>query len=198
LKKSQTMIVLWAIAATLTLVTACSRMPPPPERPVAATRVPAVVPRPAPPAKAVQPKTATVPPTFIHRVNGGETLSAIARWYTGKEDNWRRLAQVNPAIEPQRMRIGEQIHIPRDLLIRREPMPRTVQPVLRKKTPPASAGSGEKKQPPPPTTREIVAPRETPPVKDDVELFGPIENLPPAPKDATDTTDAPLELETLD
>jgi LysM repeat protein len=148
----------------------------------------------------VQPKPATaVPTTFIHRVNEGETLSAIARWYTGKEDNWRRLAQVNPAIEPQRMRIGEQIHIPRDLLMRREPMPRIVQPVTPKKTP-ASAGSDTKKQPPPPTPRAIVEPRETPPVKGDVELFGPIESLPPSPPPSPpeDATDAPLELETLD
>lgn len=53
----------------------------------------------------------------------GETLYAIAAWYTGQGQNWKLLVDANPGLNPNRMRIGETIHIPRSLVVRVEPMP---------------------------------------------------------------------------
>ena len=42
------------------------------------------------------------PKYFIHTVQGaGETFAAMARWYTGRGDNWVPLARANPDIDPK-------------------------------------------------------------------------------------------------
>ena len=93
------------------------------------------------------------PKYFTHTVRGtGETFIAIARWYTGNGNNWARLAQASPDIDPQRIHIGDVIRIPEEIVTTRRPMARSA----------PSATVGEKKRPPP-------APRLG------VELFGPIE-----------------------
>ncbi len=53
----------------------------------------------------------------------GETLYAIAAWYTGQGQNWKLLVDANPGLNPNRMRIGEVIRIPRKLVLRMQPMP---------------------------------------------------------------------------
>lgn len=53
----------------------------------------------------------------------GETLFAIAAWYTGQGLNWKQLVDANPGLNPNRMRIGETIHIPRKLVKRVDAMP---------------------------------------------------------------------------
>jgi hypothetical protein len=53
----------------------------------------------------------------------GETLSLIAKWYTGDVENWRALTKVNPQIDPDRIIIGAKIRIPRKLLNTRQRMP---------------------------------------------------------------------------
>ena len=53
----------------------------------------------------------------------GETLFAIAAWYTGQGLNWKLLVDANPGLNPNRMRIGETIHIPRKLVKRVDAMP---------------------------------------------------------------------------
>jgi len=76
----------------------------------------------APPtrAKPTRPK----PAYYYHRVRySGETLSMIARWYTGDVENWHALTRVNPQLDPNRIIIGAQIRIPGKLLNTREPMP---------------------------------------------------------------------------
>jgi len=61
----------------------------------------------------------------VHTVRwSGETLSVIAKWYTGKFENWRALVKVNPKLKPNRIFIGSKILIPEDLVKNREPMPR--------------------------------------------------------------------------
>ncbi len=64
---------------------------------------------------------------FHHRVRwAGESLSLISRWYTGSTRNWRKLADANPAMRPNRIRTGDIILIPPGLLKTRKPMPRKV------------------------------------------------------------------------
>jgi|GEM_PF-4508757 len=52
----------------------------------------------------------------------GETLFAIAAWYTGQGLNWKQIVEANPGLNPNRIKIGEVIHIPRKLVVRIEPM----------------------------------------------------------------------------
>lgn len=54
----------------------------------------------------------------------GETLSVIAKWYTGKFDNWKALVKANPDLNPKRIHIGQRILIPEYLLTNRKPMPK--------------------------------------------------------------------------
>ncbi|MBW1981525.1 MAG: LysM peptidoglycan-binding domain-containing protein [Deltaproteobacteria bacterium] len=62
---------------------------------------------------------------FIHTVRWpGESLSLIAKWYTGDGANWRVLAKVNSRLNPNLIRIGDKIYIPDDLLKTKESLPR--------------------------------------------------------------------------
>lgn len=56
----------------------------------------------------------------------GESMSLIARWYTGSSKNWRKLAKANPRLNPDRIKKGDVISIPPALLKTREPMPEKV------------------------------------------------------------------------
>lgn len=81
----------------------------------------------APPAGEARPeagtgKTAPVA-YFVHTVTlSGESLSIIAKWYTGDLKNWEVLAQHNPTINPNCIFKGDTIQIPRDLMVREDPM----------------------------------------------------------------------------
>jgi hypothetical protein len=64
------------------------------------------------------------PEDLVHTVTyEGETLSIIAKWYTGDLNNWQDLAAANPDIDPNRIFIGNEIVIPEELLLTRDPMP---------------------------------------------------------------------------
>ena len=56
----------------------------------------------------------------------GESLSLIASWYTGSSKNWRKLAKVNPRLNPNRIKGGDVIMIPSALLKTRVPLPQKV------------------------------------------------------------------------
>jgi len=56
----------------------------------------------------------------------GESMSLIARWYTGSSRNWRKLAKANPSIDPNRIKKGHVIVIPAKLLKTREPLPQKI------------------------------------------------------------------------
>jgi hypothetical protein len=56
----------------------------------------------------------------------GESMSLIARWYTGSSRNWRKLAKANPSIDPNRIKKGHVIVIPTKLLKTREPLPQKI------------------------------------------------------------------------
>ncbi|MFZ1983289.1 MAG: LysM domain-containing protein [Desulfatitalea sp.] len=115
------------------------------------------------------------PQYFSHTVRStGETLIAIARWYTGSGDNWVRIARANPEIKPQRIHIGDAIRIPEEIVTTRRPMP---------KIDPSTAGAVPKRPPSPaPST--------------DLELFGPIET--PVPSGSTANDNSAPDLETIE
>jgi hypothetical protein len=70
-------------------------------------------------------RAATPKPAYLqHTVRWpGESLSLIAKWYTGSLDNWKALAEANPELNPERITMGAKIHIPEDMLQTRDPMP---------------------------------------------------------------------------
>jgi hypothetical protein len=117
------------------------------------------------------------PRFYIHKVRWTEeTLSHIAKWYTGAVKNWKAIAKVNPELDPKKIDIGDTISIPEDLLTTRKPMPHSfVRPtVLKKRT---SLSSLKK------TSKPLELPKlfepidsEPPTIKiDSPELFGPVE-----------------------
>jgi hypothetical protein len=64
---------------------------------------------------------------FEHTVRWrGESLSLIAKWYTGQFENWKALARVNPKLNPNRIMVGDAIRIPPEMMINKEPLPRKV------------------------------------------------------------------------
>ncbi len=64
------------------------------------------------------------PPPYVHIIRrSGETLVAISRWYTGSADNWKRLVDANKGLNPRRVRVGDKILIPGELMITQETMP---------------------------------------------------------------------------
>jgi hypothetical protein len=105
----------------------------------------------------------------------GETLSIIAKWYTGDADNWQALTKANPKLNPNRINVGDKIRIPRKLLNTRRPMTRSFVVASTKKkqqkapsTTPSEAKTtttAKKEEPPPPESSS-----KEPEV---LELFGP-------------------------
>ena len=67
------------------------------------------------------------PDYFKHTVQWpGETLSLIAKWYTGRYGNWKALAKANPGLNPNRIVVGDIINIPTEMLKSKEPLPHKV------------------------------------------------------------------------
>jgi len=66
------------------------------------------------------------PAAYVHTVRWpGESLSIIAKWYTGNPGNWKILSDTNPAVDRRAIRVGDTIAIPRNILKTEEPMPRS-------------------------------------------------------------------------
>ena len=62
-------------------------------------------------------------PCYLHKVRWSEeSLSAIARWYTGNTRNARILAKITPNLRGEDLRPGDVIFIPQELSRRVEPM----------------------------------------------------------------------------
>lgn len=62
---------------------------------------------------------------YEHKVRWeGETLSLIAKWYTGSQKNWKVLAKDNSWLEPNDLSVGHKIFIRRNLLKTKKRMPR--------------------------------------------------------------------------
>jgi len=63
---------------------------------------------------------------LVHRVRWpGETLSIVAKWYTGEFNNWKSLADFNPKLKPDRIWVGQEILVPKGLLRTRESLPQS-------------------------------------------------------------------------
>jgi hypothetical protein len=61
---------------------------------------------------------------FEHKVQWyGESLSLIAKWYTGQYKNWKALAQANPGLNPDRINIGNIIYIPPEIMTTQKFLP---------------------------------------------------------------------------
>lgn len=169
---------IWIMITTLALMAGCGRTPVPPAQPPPPPPVEDPMPVPAPP-----PPPQAAPEPLRHQVRAGDTLAAIAHWYTGDPNNWTALARANAAIDPRRMAVGTVVRIPDTLLIRRDPMP----PPRRQPAP----GKVAPAPPEPAAQEEAPAASQAPvpsPATEELELFGPIE----APRQP-----APLELEAL-
>jgi len=62
---------------------------------------------------------------FIHTCRWSwETLAYVAEWYTGDAKNEKILAEINPAVKPQKIAVGSEIRIPVDILKTQEPLPK--------------------------------------------------------------------------
>jgi len=48
----------------------------------------------------------------------------IAKWYTGRTENWETILDHNPTLNVHKMRMGDVVHIPEYLLIKRDEMPK--------------------------------------------------------------------------
>lgn len=87
-----------------------------PPRPVEPQRLP-MDPRPAPPPAAPPPSAEprAIPPQFTtYTVQPGDTLASIAARQLGSARHATAIAKANPFKDPQRLRAGDKIQIPRD------------------------------------------------------------------------------------
>ncbi len=142
-----------------------------PETPVAVPDTPALeIPTPAEPE----------PRFYLHKVRWPEeTLSHIAKWYTGTVKNWKAIAKANPELDPKKIDTGDTISIPEDLLTSRKPMPLSfMRASVRKKGIPSSSSNKTSIKSESP---KLFRPIESEPSiieTDAAKLFGPIETQP--------------------
>lgn len=131
-------------------------------------------PAPPPPAARPEPREKT-PKVHVHTVQWpGESLSIIAKWYTGAAENWKALAAHNNLQNPDRIEIGDHILIPESLIVKPETMPRSfVDSHLGQAADPAPQETAPREP-----ARLEAAPSDPVPVEDGEqapELFGPKE-----------------------
>jgi len=112
------------------------------------------------------------PSYYYHKVKyPGETLSIIAKWYTGEVENWRALTKANPKLKPNLITVGDKIRIPNKLLHTQKLMPRSfvVGSAKREQSKPSQAKTAKN------TKKESEPSTASPPEKEPevFELFGP-------------------------
>ncbi len=61
------------------------------------------------------PPPVTPPPYTLHTVSPRETIEDIAVAHFGDRIHWQAIAQMNPGVDPIRLRAGQQLRIPTDL-----------------------------------------------------------------------------------
>lgn len=112
---------------------------------------------------------------YIHSVSlPDESLSIIAKWFTGDLLNWEVLAKCNPDINPNRIFLGNKIKIPRSIMTRQDPMTAEFvtesQPEPKhKKAPSVAKTKPARTETKPPAVQSETKPEET----DEPILFGP-------------------------
>jgi LysM repeat protein len=132
---------------------------------------------------------------FLHKVRWPEeTLSRIAKWYTGTVRNWKAIAKINPELDPRDIDIGDTISIPEDLMISHKPMPHSfVKPAVHKNSTPRSLTNKTATQS---ESSKLFGPIVSKPSKtetDSVKLFGPVETQQPSIEPDTDKLFGPIE-----
>ena len=102
---------------------------------------------------------------FSYKVKkNNEKLKDIAKWYTGSSANRKSLARANPDLNPDHLKKGNEVYIPKKLLKTRKPINLSK---IESKPKPAPA-------PPKPAVKPPAAPPKTEPVEEEtVKLFGP-------------------------
>ena len=90
----------------------------------------------------------------------------IARWYTGKSSNWNYIVDANPGINPNRINLGDTIFIPEELLVRRDPMPKSAV-ASQQVNLPAKPEEGEPSDEPALSEEPVAAVPDTAPAADD-------------------------------
>ncbi|UCD79332.1 MAG: LysM peptidoglycan-binding domain-containing protein [Desulfobacterales bacterium] len=99
-----------------------------------------------------------------------EKLEDIARWYTGNPANRKLLAKTNPDLNPDHLKLGDEVYIPEKLLKNRKPLPppesATADSKPAAKTPPAEPDER-------PASDEKQAPDEKSAPDEKIKLFGP-------------------------
>jgi hypothetical protein len=117
-------------------------------------------------APPVPPPPKKEPTYFIRTVTWpNESLSIIAAWYTGQIDNWKILVEANPELDPTRIRIGDKVRIPAELVKTREPMSQEFVESLVPK--PVKKGA------PPPKQKPSSGEPSPPPAAPEIKLYGP-------------------------
>jgi hypothetical protein len=118
------------VVVAVCCLTACSAFKPKVDSPSPDSQAP---PRTAAPSQA----TYLGVPCYLHKVRWPEeSLSAIARWYTGSTRNANILAQMTPNLKGDDLRPGDVIFIPQELSRRTEPMSRSYARRYGKASPP--------------------------------------------------------------
>lgn len=160
------------------LLAHCASVPRQPEPgPVAPEPVPTPV-SVAPPHEEPPPPVEPQPEPYVHIVRWtGETLSHIALWYTGSQNNWKKIAEANGGLKPLRIDLGDSILIPGELVKTRTPMPREHLRSLASPRNTRQTGS--------------LQPQEGPGGEG---LFGPVELLPPQETSETTELYGPVEV----
>ncbi len=84
--------------------------------PIPADPVPTSFPVPPPPAKQPPPKDPAPGiaerPATTHTIASGETFSSLAAKLYGDQKYWVAISQANPLIDPERLRVGQEIRLP--------------------------------------------------------------------------------------
>jgi len=132
------------------------------------------------PMMPVEPKFETDTPEprfYLHKVRWPEeTLSHIAKWYTGTVKNWMAIAKANPELDPKKIDVGDTISIPEELLTSRKPMPHSfVRASVRKKSAPLSSSKKISTPSESPKLFEPIEPEPSIIETDSAKLFGPVE-----------------------
>ena len=58
-----------------------------------------------------------------HIIRPGDTYANMAKWYFGKTTSWQTLADANPAVPANKLRVGDIIRVPLEYAVRTDPMP---------------------------------------------------------------------------
>lgn len=109
----------------------------------------------------VAPQRVEMPRYIIHRVMVGETFATIAKWYSGKDSNWKELAEYNPDLSPWKLRRGDVVKVPLYMTTVHKDQPdhSTAPRKAKKKKSSPDVGTEDAGAPDTPDTEEVFGPK---------------------------------------